>query len=131
MSGEPSYGPGMNIDIDDLVTRYVAVWNEPDPSTRRSMIASLWATDCSEYTEESAYLGHPAMESRVTAAHDQLVRTDGFLFHPEHDTKAHHNAVSFTTKMVPAAGGDPAWRGRVFLVLDDDGRIRDDYQFAL
>lgn len=131
MSGKSSYRPGMNIDIDDFVTRYVAVWNEPDPSTRRTMIASLWAADGSEYTEESRYRGHEAMESRVTEAHTELVQDGGFRFHPEYDTRAHHNAISFTTRMVPAAGGDPAWRGRVFLVLDDDGRIRVDYQFAI
>jgi hypothetical protein len=121
----------MNIDIDDLVTRYVAVWNEPDPSARRAMIASLWAADATEYTEESEYHGHAAMESRVTEAHTDLVQKGGFLFHPEFDTRTHHGAIAFTTKMTPASGGDPAWRGRVFLVLADDGRIRDDYQFAL
>ncbi|WP_235191162.1 nuclear transport factor 2-like protein [Amycolatopsis rifamycinica] len=42
----------------------------------------------------------------------------------------HHGAVTFTTHMVPAAGGAPVWSGTVFLLLDQDSLIRRDYQFT-
>jgi hypothetical protein len=31
--------------LDDLVGRYVALWNEPDPDTRRATIRELWSSD--------------------------------------------------------------------------------------
>jgi hypothetical protein len=32
-------------DLQRLVDRYVALWNEPDPDARRKMIRELWAPD--------------------------------------------------------------------------------------
>lgn len=32
--------------------------------------------------------------------------------------------------MIPAAGGDIAWTGGVFVVLGDASRIQSDYQFT-
>jgi hypothetical protein len=29
--------------LNDLVDRYVSMWNEPDPDRRRQSIAALWA----------------------------------------------------------------------------------------
>ncbi len=42
----------------------------------------------------------------------------------------HEGGLTFTTHMVPAAGGAPVWTGTVFVLLDGDGRIRSDHQFA-
>ena len=36
--------------IEDLVSRYVGVWNEPDPARRRQCIAGLWAEDGVHFT---------------------------------------------------------------------------------
>jgi hypothetical protein len=32
-------------DLQQLVDRYVALWNEPDPDVRRHAICALWAPD--------------------------------------------------------------------------------------
>jgi hypothetical protein len=54
------------------------------------------------------------------------VRQGGFVFRSAGDVVGHHDAVRFTTYMVPAAGGPVAWTGFVFLQLGTDGRIRCD-----
>ena len=44
--------------IEDLVSRYVGVWNEPDPAQRRQCIARLWAEDGAHFT--------PSLEARTS-----------------------------------------------------------------
>ncbi|GAA4230909.1 ketosteroid isomerase-like protein [Streptosporangium album] len=116
--------------IIDFVNRYVAVWNEPDADARRTAIAELWAEDGVETIESAEYRGREAIETRVTEAHEELVRSGGFVFRSADDAVGHHDVIRFTTHMIPATGGDVAWTGSVFVVLGDDGLIRHDYQFA-
>lgn len=117
-------------DITEFVHRYAAVWNEPDPAARRSAIAELWAEDGVEVIESAEYRGHAALEARVAEAYQKFVGTGQFVFKPANDAVGHHDAVWFSVYMAPAAGGDIAWTGTVFLLLGADGRIQHDYQFA-
>ncbi|MFB9686562.1 nuclear transport factor 2 family protein [Amycolatopsis plumensis] len=113
-----------------LIDRYVAVWNEPDPAARRRVVTELWAEDGVQYTGTAEHRGHDAVEARITGAHEQFVATGAFVFAAAEDGVTHHDAVTFTTHMVPAAGGAPVWSGTVVLLLDRDGRIGRDYQFT-
>lgn len=70
------------------------------------------------------------LEARITDAHEQFVRQGGFVFRAAGDAVGHHDAIRFTTYMIPAAGGEIAWTGLVFVRLDADGWIRHDYQFG-
>ncbi|MGW2155728.1 nuclear transport factor 2 family protein [Nonomuraea sp. NPDC001699] len=121
----------IDIDIDQFVNRYVAVWNETDPVARRNAIAELWDADGTQVTESARYHGHDALEARITQAHNDLVRDAGFVFRPAGDATGHHDTVTFTTHMVPAAGGNIVWAGRIFLTLGGKGLIRHEYQFTV
>ncbi|MGK5677330.1 nuclear transport factor 2 family protein [Micromonospora sp. URMC 106] len=118
------------IDINEFVDRYVGVWNEPDPDARRKTITTLWVEDGAEFTESAEHRGHAAIEARVTGAYEEFVKVGGFVFTSATGAASHHNAIKFATHMVPASGGDVVWTGHVFVLLDQDGRIRYDYQFA-
>jgi len=118
-------------DITEFVGRYTAVWNEPDPEIRHKAVAELWAEDGVEVIESAEYRGHAALEARVTRAYEEFVEAGGFVFKPMGNVVAHHNAIMFTTVMVPAVGGDIVWTGSVFVLLGPDGRIQHDYQFAV
>lgn len=117
-------------DIDHFVSRYTAVWNEPDNAARRKTIVDLWAENGVEYTEAGEYRGHDAIEARVTGAYEQFVAAGEFVFVPAGDLVTHHGALTFSTHMVPAGGGAPVWTGAIFVLLGDDGRIQRDYQFT-
>ncbi|MFF4415648.1 nuclear transport factor 2 family protein [Streptosporangium sp. NPDC001559] len=121
----------MDIDLNQFVDRYIAVWNEPDQEVRRGAVATLWAEDGVEIIESARYRGHEAIEDRITRAHNELVRDGGFVFRSANDTTGHHDAVRFTTHMIPAGGGDIAWTGFVFVILGEDGLIRYDYRFTV
>ena len=116
--------------IEDLVSRYVGVWNEPDPAQRRQCIARLWAEDGAHFTSSLEARGYEAIEARVTSAHDRFVRAEGYVFSAAYQGAGHHDAVTFSWEMRPAGGGRVAARGFHFFVLGDDGRIRSDYQFT-
>ncbi|MFD4862237.1 nuclear transport factor 2 family protein [Streptomyces atratus] len=121
----------IDIDVDQFVDRYVAVWNEPDPVARRHAIAELWDADGIETTESARYHGHDALEARIAEAHNDLVRDAGFVFRSAGDATGHHDMITFTTYMVPAAGGGIAWTGRTVLTLGENGLIRNEYQFTV
>ncbi|MFF0575479.1 nuclear transport factor 2 family protein [Streptosporangium saharense] len=119
------------MNIDQLIDRYVAVWHEPDPVARRQAIAGLWDPDGVRITEAATRHGHDALESHVTRAYEDLVRDGGFVFRAEGDATGHHDALAFTVHMVPEAGGEVAWTGRVLLILGENGLILREYQFTV
>ncbi|WP_285566936.1 nuclear transport factor 2 family protein [Actinoallomurus iriomotensis] len=121
----------MNLDMEQFVDRYLAVWNEPDAAARRDLIAGLWARDGVEVTESARHRGRDAIEARITRTHEELVRSAGFVFRSAGDATGHHDTVAFTTYMIPADGGDVAWTGRIFAVLDEEGLVRCDHQFTV
>jgi hypothetical protein len=118
----------MNFDMHDLVNRYVAVWNEPDPVRRREAVASLWAEDAVERVEETEWRGLPELEERVANAYKQLVAEAGFTVTRADDVFGHHDAVTFTVQLTK--DGRVAWEARVFLIVGDDDLIRFDYHFT-
>jgi hypothetical protein len=58
----------------DIIDRYVAVWNEPDPAVRRTAIATIWAPGGVEFLEAGTqYRGHQELAERVTRAYEAFV----------------------------------------------------------
>lgn len=115
-------------ELNRVANRYVAVWNEPDPHRRRTAIAELWTPDGAYIDPSAEDRGYGEIESAVTRAFDEFV-AKGYVFRSANNADGHHNAVRFNWEMVPAGGGAVAAVGFDFFVLDDDGRIRADYQF--
>jgi hypothetical protein len=137
----------MTVDTtQDLVTRYIAVWTEPDSGLRRKAIEELWSEDCAhilqppeDLRERAAGLGfdrttleahgHDALDVRVTRSHAEFVAPGQYTFQARGDAARLHDVVTFTWEMVPVEGGDAAGGGLDVLVLDTDGRIKTDYMF--
>ncbi|MFC4912477.1 hypothetical protein [Actinomadura gamaensis] len=120
----------MDIDFEknQIVARYVAVWNEPDPDRRRAAIAGLWAEDAVELVEDTTFTGLAELEDRVTEAHKQFVEDGGYSIDHADDAVSHHDAVTFTVRLVRDAR--VAWAARVVLLVGEDDLIRRDYQFT-
>ncbi|NRQ38834.1 hypothetical protein HII36_44485 [Nonomuraea sp. NN258] len=137
----------MYVDAQDLATRYAAVWNEPDAKVRRAAVEELWAGDGvhvlhppQEIREEAARLGftattleargHDAIEARTARAHEEFVAPGEYVFRAAEGSAVRLNrVVKFAWEMVPAGGGDAVGGGLEMVILDDDGRISEDYQF--
>jgi ketosteroid isomerase-like protein len=119
-----------DITIDDVADRYLAVWSEPDPERRRRAVADLWAEDGVEFVETGQFRGHEELDTRITAAYDAFVGNGRFTVTSADDVFGHHNAVTFTVQLA-TGDGQVAWAARVFLLLDEDARIRADYQMTV
>ena len=120
-----------NESAEELAERYVAAWNEPDATVRRTAIAGLWVPEGEHYVRTQQAKGYEALHQRVTGSHEKNVRDAGFRFVRAGDAQFLRDAVMFHWHMVPAAGGPVAALGLEFLVLAGDGRIAVDYQFIL
>jgi len=116
------------IDLDDFITQYVAAWNESDPHARRKWIAGTWSEQASLFNRLNEYHGHAGIEDAVRRSYELFVAR-GFLFRPRQKPASHHEAVQFTWEMITPDDGEVDSVGTQFLILDDDGRIRLDYQF--
>jgi hypothetical protein len=131
-------------DPQNLADRYTAVWNEPDPETRRRTVRELWTEDGvhllqppQEVVAAAARLaiepsfearGHAALEARVGRAYDEFVASGQFVFRSRDDATRLGDVVKWHWEAIDA-DGRIGGVGLEFVVLDDDGRIRLDYQF--
>ena len=113
-----------------IIDRYVAVWSEPDAQARRAAIGSLWEPDGVEYVEGIQFRGHEELDGRIARAYEEFVGsgkynvTDG---RRREQARRHHHVLG------PAQHpeGEVAWAARVFLLLGETGRIREDCQLTV
>ena len=117
-------------DITAIVARYLAVWNEPDPGTRRAGIPAIWLPDAAEFVHEVQFRGHEELDARVTRAHETFVADGKYTVQGARDVMRHDDIVMFTAQLV-TPDGVVDWAARVFLLLGADGRIREDYQLTI
>ncbi len=116
-------------ELNQLVDRYLTIWQEPDAERRREKITQLWTEDASHFTRTREFHGYEELAERVETAHETFVKTQGYLFQLAGEIDAHHDAVKFSWEMVSADGGKVAATGTIFLLLKEDGHIHLDYQF--
>ncbi len=74
-------------EADDIVARYVDMWNEPDPERRRQRIAEVWATDGEHHVATLSAVGHPQLAARVNSAHQKWVVEHGYVFRSAGDAQ--------------------------------------------
>jgi len=103
----------------DLADRYLAAWNETDPSARRAAIAALFADDV-HYTDPLADAeGRDALAATIGAVHQQF---PGFAFRLAGPVDAHHDQVRFSWELGPR-GQEAPIAGSDVAVVDGSGRI--------
>lgn len=115
--------------IEQLVERYVALWNEPDIDRRRREIVALWAPDGIHYAKAHTCQGYLALEQRVTGSYDRSIKPGVNVFCRAGAIDAHHNVARFAWHMKRRESGMIAATGMEIFVLSEDGHIQADYQF--
>jgi hypothetical protein len=82
-----------------IAGRYVAVWNEPDPGSRRAAIASLWAPDGTEFVEGTRFRGHEELDARIAGAYQEFVAGGRYTVTAADDVARHDDIVTFTSQL--------------------------------
>jgi hypothetical protein len=113
-----------------ITDRYVAVWSEPDPQSRRAAIASLWEREGVEYVEGTQFRGHEELDARIAHAYDEFVASGKYSVTMADDVTRHDDIITFAVQLSTETG-QVAWAARVFLLLGDGGYIREDYQLTV
>jgi hypothetical protein len=118
------------LDTTAIVARYLAVWNEPDPAARRAAIEKIWLPDATEFVHEVQHHGYAGLEARVDGPYQAFVASGKYSVEGAGDVTRHDDVVMFTAQLVTPEGAVD-FATRVFLLLADDGRIREDYQLTV
>jgi hypothetical protein len=132
---------------NELIERYVAMWNEPDATARRQSVRDVWAPtgrqvlappkDILDIARPLGFpsptlevAGHDDLEFRVTRAHEEFVAPGDYLFRTRPNAGRLRDVVLLGWDMVATATGDAVGGGTDVLLLDPDDRILVDYQFV-
>src|SRR5580704_9074151 len=113
-----------------ITDRYLAVWSEPDPQSRRAAIAGLWEPDGVEYVEGTQFRGHEELDARIAHAYEEFVASGKYSVTMADDVTQHDDIITFAVQLSTEAA-QVAWAARVFLLLGDGGCIREDYQLTV
>jgi SnoaL-like protein len=108
-------------EINSLIDRYIAVWNEGEPQRRRALIAHTWTEDASYVDPLMTGAGLDGIDEMVAGAQRQF---PGHRFELDGSPDAHHDRVRFTWRLKPSAGGDTVAIGVDFAIVAEDGRLR-------
>jgi hypothetical protein len=117
-------------DTREMVSRYTAVWNDADADSRLGAVRSLWSPTGTEFVEAIAFRGHDELSARIGRAYEQFVATGDYTATAADDVEEHDDIVTFTVQLTTQEG-EVAWAARVFLILDDDGLIQEDYHVTV
>ncbi|WEP01072.1 hypothetical protein A6P39_044450 (plasmid) [Streptomyces sp. FXJ1.172] len=117
------------MSANELLDRYVAVWNEPDAAARRAAVAELWTPEGLHFTQTRRFQGTEDLVARVTEAYDQFVGGQKLRFRSAGNPVGHQGALTFNWLMSPADADTVLAVGFDVVLLDDAGRIVRDYQF--
>src|SRR5262249_56161431 len=80
--------------LREFITRYVAMWHEPEPRRRRAIVQGLFAEDAENYTQQTAARGLDEINARVTRAYEEWVAAKSYVFEPTGNTHAPHPLVT-------------------------------------
>lgn len=106
--------------MTDLVTHYLACWNEPDPEVRRALIARGWSSSATYVDPIVDVAGHDDLNAAIGAVRDQF---PGFVFSQVGDVDAHHDQARFQWGLGPV-DAEPVVIGFDVVVTDAQGRIQ-------
>jgi hypothetical protein len=105
--------------MNDIVERYLDIWNETDTDRRRALIEDFY-TDDARYVDPMVEAhGRAEIDATIAAVQDKF---PGFVFIPAGPADTHHRQTRFTWGLGPQ-NADPLVIGFDVVVGDDSGRV--------
>lgn len=116
----------MSSTIDDLVQKYLDMWNEPDARRRRAIVDALCAEDCVYIDPNIALAGRDALDSHMVEARK---RFEGLVFTLAGPANIHHDQAFFRWRLGPPGAPTPVATG-VDVAVFEKGHLRQLYGFV-
>jgi hypothetical protein len=104
-----------------VVDRYIAIWNEPDPTRRRDLIEQTWTDDATYLDPLMAGEGADGIDAMIAGVQQQF---PGYWFRLLGEVDHHHDRVRFSWELTPGDGQPALAAGTDFGVVAPDGRLR-------
>ena len=109
----------MATEVEQLIDRYIAAWNETDPATRRTLIARAWTEDGSYLDPLMRGEGHDGIDAMIGGAQAQF---PGYRFRRTGELDTHHDRVRFSWEL--GSEGGPALAEGVDFGVVSEGRLQ-------
>ena len=103
-----------------LATRYLAAWNEADPTRRRALVAEAFSEDARYLDPLMQGQGHDGVAAMIGGAQAHF---PGLRFTLHGTPDAHNDRLRFSWALGPE-GAAPVARGTDFCTLAADGRLQ-------
>jgi hypothetical protein len=108
-------------NVNELVERYIAAWNERDPRKRRELVARAYTEDANYTDPHRSGDGHDGISAMIATVQEHFA---GYSFRLKSDVDAHNDRVRFQWE----AGGTPDaplhFVGTDFALVAGDGRLK-------
>jgi SnoaL-like domain len=114
-------------NVNEMVERYIAAWNERDPRKRRELVARAYTEDANYTDPHRTGNGHDGISAMIAAVQEHFA---GYSFRLKSDVDAHNDRARFQWE----AGGTPDaplhFVGTDFALVASDGRLKSVTGFA-
>ena len=118
----------MPINYTEIGNRWISIWNDHDEAARNRQLTEIWASGASHFAPGFEGHGLKAIEERVNTAHSRFVKQGGCVIRGV-DYAGQGDALRILWEIAPSNGGDAIATGSEFMLLDEAGKVRLDYQF--
>jgi hypothetical protein len=108
-------------NINEIVLRYLAVWNERDAQRRRALVAKTWTEDGSYIDRARDGVGHDRIDRMIATAQEHF---PGYRLNLASGIEAHHDYVRFSWVAGGTAEAPLYLKGTDFAVIAGDGRLK-------
>ncbi|HMR31357.1 MAG TPA: nuclear transport factor 2 family protein [Geminicoccaceae bacterium] len=107
-------------ELNRLVDRYIAAWNEPDPARRHQLVAETYVEEASYVDPLAQAEGHAAIEAMIQAVQAQF---PDHLFRRRGGVDGHNGRVRFAWELA-GPDGETKVAGIDFGMVAADGRFQ-------
>ena len=107
-------------DAATIAERYIELWNETDPQSRKKLIASAWTEDAIYVDPMMKGQGHAEISALIGAVHE---RFPGYRFQLSGAPDGHGDRLRFSWAL-GAPDAAPVAHGTDFGIVAEDGRLK-------
>jgi hypothetical protein len=108
-------------NVNELVVRYIAAWNERDAERRRDLIAKTWTTDGTYIDAHRRGIGHDGIDTMIAAAQAQFPE---YRLRLVSGIETHNGYLRFRWAAGGSAEAPLYLAGTDFAVVADDGGFK-------